>query len=252
LSLSCHKTIFRVDYKPSLRFYERLYSLAGSLSDYPDWFSDRFTVVLQKFPEHCNLRLGPNALVYVRDMKVDLDRDHARISEAVDLLASVPKEGNYARLGLRRQYLFPASMTFEELVILLGDRFLAQSPEIKKGICPAATDMSYVVVFEEETAKVRLAVGPMRRDELGAHLQPDMINFSDRDRPTVVTDLFKTYQDVNVFIDIDYFVQDLHGDSVGDIYRAALALHERLTENVVNYIFGLPAATPRAKLKGEG
>jgi hypothetical protein len=172
-------------------------------------------------------------------MKGNPEGDDARIREAVRALASIPKEGGYQRVGLRRLYLSPTPMHFGDLVSLVADKFLRQDSEIKEGICPSPADVSYVVAFAEASAKIRLVVGPMRRDELGSYFQPDMNNFSPKERGVPGKDLYEDYPEVSLFIEIDYSTEEIGPESVMGAYEDAVRLHEKLAQNVVHYVFGL-------------
>jgi len=234
-----HKTIFRVDYRPALAFYDRLYSVAASMGGYPDWWTDGHSVTLQNFEDHCSFRLGYNSAVYAQDMKGSPNEDNVRIREAIVSLVSIPKDGRYQRVGLRRIYLSPTQMEFGDLVSLVADKFLRQDPEIEDGICPSPTDVSYVVVFSEASAKVNLAVGPTRRDELESALQPDMNNFSPKERGVSVKDLYQSYPEVSLLIGIDCATEDVSPERLVGVYEDAVSLHEKLVQNVVHYVFGL-------------
>jgi len=235
-----HKTIFRVDYRPSVTFYDKLYSAAASVKGYPDWWTEGLTLTFQNYAEHCSFRLAHNSTVYTQDLKGNPDTDDQRIRQGIEILALIPKEGDYQRAGLRRMYLAPASMIFGDLVSLVGEKFLAQTTQIKEGICPSPIDVSYVVVFQEASAKVRLAAGPMRRDELPSHLQPDtQNNFPPKERSIPVKDLYSDYPEVSLFTDIDYWREEVNATELLGAYEDALSLHQKLAQNVINYVFGL-------------
>ena len=96
-----------------------------------------------------------------------------------------------------------------------------------------------MVVFAEESAKIRLVVGPVRRDELDSHFQPDMNNFSPKERGVPAKDLYQGYPEVSLFSEIDYATEEVPPEGLVGAYEDAVRLHEKLAQNVVHYAFGL-------------
>ncbi len=75
-------------------------------------------------------------------------------------------------------------MKFENLVTLINEKLFAQTDEIKKRICPAPTDLAYVVHFMDNSLQVILRTGPMRREELDLQFQPNRGNVPSRQENT--------------------------------------------------------------------
>jgi hypothetical protein len=235
-----YKTIFRLDYVPMLKFYDELYSLSQKFHGYPDWWTDRLSVTLQNFDLHCSLHLAHTSCVYTQDTKGDRDEDDRRIREAIDLAAASMGIAEYKRIGFRRMYLYEASMKFENLVSLFADKFLAQNEEIKAGICPEPEDVAYVVDFADGSAKIKLRAGPVRREELQLHLQPDRSNnFPGKERSMPGAEIYSSCPEVGLLIDLDYSREAVKPSEAGGVYEGAVAFHEKLGRNIVNYLFGL-------------
>lgn len=235
-----HKTIFRADYLPTLGFYDNLYALARKFEGYPDWMTDRLSVTLQNFENHCSLNLTHASYVYTQDIKGKSDEDDRRIRQVITVAADSLDQKEYRRIGFRRMYLYEVEMKFENLVSLVASKFLIENEEIKAGICPLAQDMSYVVNFSENSAEIKLRAGPISRDELELHLQPDRNNnFPVRDRLMPGVEIYRDCPAVGLFVDLDYSQQHVKLADSLKVYEAALGLHEKLTRNMVRYIFGV-------------
>jgi hypothetical protein len=235
-----YKTIFRADYAPTLKFYDKLYLLSQGFTGYPDWWTDRLSVTLQNFKWHCSLHLGHKLYVYAQDTKGREEEDDSRIREAIGAVSRELEIPEYRRLGLRRMYLYKVSMNFDNLVSLVARKLLAQNEEIEAGICPYPDDVAYVVDFTDGSAKIKLRVGPMKKEDLELHMQPDRgNNFPVRERSVPGSEIYSDCPEVSLFIDIDYSREGVKADDVPPFYEEGLAFHEKLGKNVVNYLFGI-------------
>lgn len=234
-----YKTIFRADYKPLLSFYDKLYSVSQVFKDYPDWWTDRFSVTLQNFEVHCSVQLAHNWYVYAQDAKGESDEDDNRIREVIEVAASSLGLAEYKRVGFRRIYFYPVSMEFENLVQVVADKLLVQNEQVRRGICPHPDDVAYVVDFGVDSAKIKLRAGPVRGEELERHLQPDRNNnFPVKERFLQANEIYPGLE-VGLLVDLDYGREAVKASEILDFYIAAVAFHEKLTKNIVNYIFGL-------------
>lgn len=235
-----YKTIFRADYAPALKFYDKLYALAQGFSDYPDWWTDRLRVVLQNFNRHCSLHLGHNLYVYAQDTKGVQKDDDPRIRRAVETFSEALEVPEYRRLGFRRMYLYTVDMKFENLVSLVALKLLAQNKEIEAGICPHPEDVAYVVDYTEGPSKIKLRVGPMKKEDLELHMQPDRRNnFAPQEQSMTGLDIYADCPEVSLFVDIDYSRESVVKGQGLQFYEEALAFHVKLTGNVVNYVLGI-------------
>jgi hypothetical protein len=242
LALTNYKTVFKVDYKPHLGFYDKIFSIAATLPGYPDWFTTGLAVTLQNLDLWSSFTLTHNSFFYIRDLKKEQARgqDEERIKT---ILATVParmQRPDYQRLGLRSWYLYPVGMSFDNLVAIVSDKFLAQNKEIKQGICPAPSDVAYTVHFFDNGLKVQLRVGPVKREELEVHFQPDRnANLPVAKRSLPAAELFAEFPEVSLFIDIDVSKNDVKEAGVPNTYGEAQEIHSRLSQNIVKYVLGL-------------
>lgn len=238
--MNYYKTLFRADYAATLRFYDRLYPLSQSFQGYPDWWTDRLSVTLQNFDRHCSLHLGHKVYVYAQDTKGREDDDNPRIREAIEVVSRELEIPKYQRVGFRRIYLQKVVMDFEHLVSLFARKLLAQNKEITEGICPSLDDVAYVVDYSDGGSKVKLRMGPMKKDELELHLQPDRRNnFHVLQQSLRGAEIYSDCPEVTLLVDIDYSRESVGSDDVLGFYEAGLAFHNMLTKNVVNYVFGI-------------
>ena len=237
--MNYYKTIFRGDYKPMLSFYDKLCSVAQAFRGYPDWWTDRLSVTLQNFELHCSVQLAHSWYVYAQDAKGDSDEDDRRIREVIEVVASSLPLTEYKRVGFRRIYFYPVSMEFENLVLVVADKLFVQNEQVKAGICPRPEDVAYAVDFGVDSAKIKLRAGPVRGEELERHLQPDRNNnFPVKERFLPANEIYSGLE-VGLLVDLDYGQETVKANETLDFYNAAVAFHEKLTKNIVSYIFGL-------------
>jgi len=242
LALTNYKTVFKVDYKPHLDFYDKIFSIAATLSGYPDWFTTGLAVTLQNLDLWSSFTLTHNSFFYIRDLKKEQAKgqDEERISGMWSTVLEKIKYRDYQRRGLRSWDMYAVSMSFENLVSIVSDKFLAQSKEIKEGICPVPSDVAYMVHFLDNSLKVQLRVGPVKKEELEVHFQPDRnANLPVAKRSFPAAELFAEFPEVSLFIDIDVSKNDVKEADLQNVYAEGQEIHSRLSQNIVKYVLGL-------------
>lgn len=221
-----------------------MFPLASALQNqYPDWQTNGLSVALQDYEARCSFNLTYNSFVYVREMKREHSQsaDEARIRPIIESVAPRLERKLYQRVGLRCWFLAPVEMTFEQLVSLLSDKFLVQNEQIAQGICPSPSDLAYTVVFSDNGLRVHLRAGPLRRDEVELHLQPDRNNLPVKIRNLPTEELFSDFPEVSLLMDIDISKKDVRHDDLSSIYDGAQRIQSKLSQNILRYVFGLKA-----------
>jgi len=216
--------------------------IASALKDYPDWRTDRLSITLQNLDVWCSVNLTHNVFVYVRDMKKEIEKgdDNRRINDILTAISSQLKIQECLRAGLRCLFLYPVEMRFDHLVSLVSEKFLIENKAIKEGICPAATDVAYAVIFKDDRFDVRLKVGPMKRDEIEVQFQPDRnTNIPVKSRGLPPEDLFSEFPEVSLLIDIDASLKDPKQNELPQLYANAQEIQSKLSQNIVKYLFGV-------------
>ena len=233
------KTIFRVDYKPTLDFYDKLHSGAQLLADtYKDWQTDRLKVVLKDFPSRCSLTIAHASFSFTQDSLNSSEREKSRIEEAIKVLPkALGKEVN-ARVGLRRKYLIAVEMDYKDLHQLVSSKLLNASPELTQSIYPWAQD--FHLVFSAPDAGFRgLTLGPISQEQLRQFLEPDESNFVVGDITLLTGKWFEDYPQTAIYVDCDFAKTDIQSDKLLDFYSEARENHKTLVENVQHYLLGI-------------
>src|SRR5437899_12742416 len=100
------KTIFRVDYKPTLDFYDKLNSSAQLLADtYKNWQTDRLRVVLKDFRNRCSLIIAHANFFFTQDSLNCSEHEKRRIEELIKVWPKALSKDVNERVGLRWKYL---------------------------------------------------------------------------------------------------------------------------------------------------
>jgi hypothetical protein len=241
LALVNYKTIFRVDYKPTLDFYDKLFPIASKLQGYPDWVTDRLTINLKNFDEQCGFSLTHTHFVYVRDMKKEQvqGQDDKRIDAILGAVQAQMQAPKYERVGLRCWFLHSVAMSFDDLVSIISEKFFLQNKEIQEGICPHPTDVAYAVHFEDNDLEVRLRIGPLRREEIELQFQPDRGNLPVKKRMLPPEELFSEFPEASLLMDVDISKKTVPYKALSQTYTDAQALQFKLSQNIVRYVFGI-------------
>lgn len=241
MALTNYKTVFKVDFKPTLIFYERLFSIASSFTGFPNWITTGLTVTLQDFEAWCSVTLAHNTVIYIRDVKEQRAQgdDERRIRAIVDNVPEKMGITELTRVGLRCWYLYPVKMTFENLTSIVADKFVVQNKEIQEGICPQPIDIAYNVHFMNNDLRVQLRVGPLAKDEIETQFQVDRnANLPVSKRVLPKEELFAAFPDVSLLIDIDVLKNEVRRGDLWQTYVNAHRTQTELSENIIKYVLG--------------
>lgn len=233
------KTPFRVDYDPTLDFYERLYSAAADVRDsYPHWETDRLKVVLKNFEDRCSLTISHAAFFYTQDHLNTVSREESRVNQAIEILPSALGKQKAKRAGLRRKYLLPVEMEYADLVRLMKGKFVTPDPLFHEGICPHVDDLQFVFMSKHSGFKM-ITIAPTFRAQLSQVLQLDDKNFAPGDARILTGELFESYPLNSVYVDCDFAETDIECSSLSSFYQRTREEHARLIENVQRFTLGI-------------
>lgn len=235
-----HKVIFQAIYKPYLKFYDLIYSATQKLGGYEHWETNKVYVMLYDHEKHCNLTVQHNIFSYEWDYS-GTENYIDDVRDALTILPASLEIETFKRLGLRKQFLIPTKMRFEEINNILSIKFLAQDESLMKLFPSGITDMSYVVVGSDDELQFRIALGPMKQKEIPKHIQINQKYNFRPDKPNDYANVPSGYPDVSVFIDIDVFRRDEDIGIPADYAHTFLKKADTTIENKLtalrNYIF---------------
>ncbi len=237
------KTVFRIDYKPSLDFYDRLYGIAQSFSSgYPDWVTDRLKVTLRDLAARRSLLISHKASVYRQDAFDSSSKESESISRLLAELPAALGKDSFLRVGLRRKYLLPAEMEYSELVELFGKKMLSSNSEFHAGLFPRFSDLSLVFNFQPP-GFTAITVAPVFRRQLSEVPQILELQLEDHfkagDDKLRTGQIFEEYPLHSVFLDVDYAETNVAAAQLTPTYEAACDAHDTFVENARNYLFGV-------------
>ena len=193
----------QVRYKPELTFYNLLYGAAKKIKKFPHWSTDRLRVNLRDYNEYCSVTISHNNFSYEQDSSNE-NLEVRNINHIVSILPLELDLVESTRIGYRRRYLIPVSMSFAELNSLMNLkvysdplRNLAGFPEIK--------DMMYRVDLIDGEFDAHLTVGPVNQTEIPQRIEFNEEQHIDPNSESPLPKIYSAYPKVAIFVDIDIY-----------------------------------------------
>ena len=236
------KTIFRADYEASLDFYEKLIPAAQLLmDDYPDWQRTALKVQLRNYSKHCNLNIDFTSIGYSQEGQGPRTQGAERIEKAAKLLPAALGKEHIRRAGLRRMYLIPVEMEFQDLVDLCRSKVLTNTPDFLEGVAPGVSDFYLLLDFPREPGVKRIILTTAKRNHLPPLTQPEIeANYDSKGRVGITTgETFAQYPEHGLFVDCDYSRLKFDAQELCAFLDAAEQEHDRILENIQSFFFGV-------------
>lgn len=214
--------IFRVDYKPVLDFYNNLYNQDDLNDLYPDWTTDRLSLILKNYDKRHSLHLTFKSATYDTDKFSEKEEESnvELISKNIEKLSSAK---NILRLGRRIWCIIPISnMTYEELVKIFELKFM--NKETLNSIGIEVDDLHTVIEGTHGDDKYRIITGPLTKEQARRHVPMNVDYHFDQGKSSEQSELNKLYDkypDSSLLIDIDYYkiLEDGNENSIELFYN---------------------------------
>lgn len=235
-----HKFIFQIRYKPLLEFYTLLFPLATKISGYPNWTTDRLSVVLKNFDNRTSIGLRHDNLAYERDNDISAEEEKS----VLQLFKHLTKEigiSKFTRVGYRKMYLNPVDMGFQELVDILHLKLFSQDKTLLDILSAKASDLQYVVDAVDKDIKYHFRFGPVVKGEISRFLQFNEENHLDPlTRAETYRKIVEAYPNVALYSDIDMYIEkpDINPDEGLSFYEIAGTKLDVLIKATSNYLLG--------------
>lgn len=200
-----YKTIFRVDYKPNLKFYNLLIDAAQEFNEYPHWRTTGLNVILRDFDKKCSLNIKHNFISYQQDL--DYNPNYVDyIKKSIRRLPQLLEIPSYNRLGFRRKYLIASKLDFSELVTTHQVKLLSHDERLIKLLPKKLEDTSYRIDCSEDNLLFHILVGPVRKSEIPKHLELDIENhFNPESRDREYSDIMGALPNAATYFDLDIY-----------------------------------------------
>lgn len=201
-----YKTIFQLQYKVGLKFFDLLFPAAQRLTKFPnDWETDRFSVTLKDVERYCSLTIKHTSLTYEQDSN-ELDLEERYIQQALEELPTALEIDSCIRFGYRRQYLVETNMPFEALVSILDLKLLSQNEALRQIMPYIITDMMYRIDCIDDPYQYHLTIGPVKKEEIPTRISFNQENhLSSTKREAIYQEIVNKYPEVAILIDIDLY-----------------------------------------------
>lgn len=198
-----YKTIFRIDYKAQLKFYELLYSSSQKLEGYPDWETTALSILLLNLDDHCSVGLNLKSISYEQD----LGNNEICLKRVKDLIATMPEElqiNSFTFFGFRQIYLIPVSMLYESLVTVINKKLYSQNEQIKKIFPQKLTDIMYRMDYSEDDYTIHLTLGPTFKEQSNDLIQINRKHFKQNEIEKKIKEIYDSYPKTSILVDLDF------------------------------------------------
>ena len=233
------KTLFKVDYKPTLSFHTRLMNAAEKCEGYPGWETTGLQVTLSNAKKHCSLDIQHNCFLYDQDSDdEDLARD--RIQKAINTLTSELQLEKMLRFGLRRFYLIRLEMPFSDLVSILKAKLFSIDRIFLGVFTGKVLDLMYRVDYEDKPYRLNVTAGPVRKTEVQKYIPYDRKNHLEaKTRNEDYKKICEGYPDVGLLFDIDISraQEKLTLDELNSFLEYARQESEAIKDRLLPYLF---------------
>lgn len=206
-NIQIKKTIFQIQYKPELQFYNVLFSQKELFDEFHHWQTDKLKIVLKDYDLMHSINIEHNKTTYELD-NYQKDIELKFINLIKDNIQSYVNDSKFTRLGIRRIYLLPVKFEHETLSELISikcfsDNFLTE-------IDSFPTDNAITVHFKEHDSVGILTFGPIKKDEIpqllklniNNHIDPDSI-----DKFGKIDKILNSYPNVSLYFDYDVSIK---------------------------------------------
>lgn len=207
-TLSLRKVIFEARYKPHLGFYDLLLPAAEQFAEYPDWWTDRASVLLRDVERHCSLGIRNDRFVYEQDSGVaEVERE--RIASAIERLLPSLRIDSFLRLGYRRKYLLEVKMSFSALVDVVRTKLFSDDERLSRILPAQAENLAYTLDSrDDEEGRYHIRAAPVSGSDAAGYIGLSEKHFHPESVQLVLLDFLRTDPAVALYFDVDYFVSN--------------------------------------------
>lgn len=228
-----YKTIFQVRYKAELKFYSLFINAAQKFTEYPDWLTDKLSILLKDLQNHCSLAIGHDSFGYEHDFPTK-NIDQQYIQHAINELPQSLEITDFIRFGYRQIYLLSANMDIESLTSILQIKLFSQEQKLRNILPGSIENLIYRVNGEDEPYKYTLTIRPIQKADIlslaGINLEK---HFNPQTFEQDFNKLEKIFPETACLVDIDIF--QLSQALSGEELTAFVAIsREKITKYSVN------------------
>lgn len=232
------KSTFEARYTPQLRFLSSLSSTAAELfPNYEHWKSDGLSYVLNDTNNLNSLLITSKNFAYEQDSS-DTELENKYVTESITNLTKLLDIESFVRFGLRRRYLAPVGMSFNELVTIFNLKLFSQDNTLKE-ILPTIDDLMYRVNAIDDKYKINITIGPVEKAEIPNHIKFNQEHhLTNKKRKEDYDLIIEKYPEVAMFFDIDFYLLEdelTYEDGLAFFAAAKEKTHD-FVNNITNYL----------------
>jgi hypothetical protein len=155
-----------VDYKPDLRFIEKIFSVGSSLKDkFGHWWTDRTQVMLYDYDRRECLQISSRRIAFEAvnpdDVVQSINTLSDNIKKALDSMGCRELE----RMGIKLVVYAPMDLTFENIKDQMRPLCLPNNPSLEEVTSKEITDVAMNFDYQWNKKDVKIRVGPMKTEQ---------------------------------------------------------------------------------------
>lgn len=235
------KSMFAIDYKAKIKYFDLLKSAAETISGDDDWKSDGTSFIIFNSDKRYSITVSLTKIGYDQD-ESNISLEQENIKKILETIPDSLKVEECFRVGLRRRFLIPVEMRFDELVTLLDLKLFSQDGEFKKLMPKNINDLMYRIDASEGELKYHFTVGPLQKKEIDRY-----IGFNKEDhlsKENSIDDYYtiaKSYPDTCIFLDVDVYKEKdvLYLSDAYSFYQEFDKVIEKYSVNMRDYLFSI-------------
>lgn len=247
------KTIVRIQYAPTLSFFQKMYSAAEGLVDFRDWETDNSKIIRKDYLNRCSIYIGFNQLIYDQDSSDEI-LEQNRVSICFPHLISALNIAEVVQFSYKRIYILPVKLSFDKLNEILNVKLFSQNSQLLNILPKYPHDLKYVFNGSDDENDYLYTIAPIWRSQLESEARFNKQNHLSPFKPEQdYSEVLKSYPDSGVYLDLEisqrgkdpfmpnnipYLVmRDLHSDKILKFIHQSRTKTHQFTKDIVDYIF---------------
>ena len=235
-NVPARKLVLEWRYPPDLHFYGKMDEIALKFADqFKDWERSALTVEVREKVKHRRTHLAFNRSFYEVDSPKEPSSECEIAYKFLDATAHALNLTKLTRVGLRYWFAIDLGLSFPALVDLVHDRFYAAKP-LAEMLPETVKDVSFITYYTHSNGwQFNLRVGPMESEQWFREIKYEPALHQSDDDPSAFAKLKKSIPEQFLYVDVDYFKEDVRLTDVPGMLVELRAHCQELVSSLKTY-----------------